>query len=327
MEKTIVLKNEDRLSVPEILNLGKDLSDRVRKSSESIIEFMERAIGASQDSLIDSIDRVIGKINSNRKDEASYSRKKGFNKLIASVGNIKEKIIDRYTSIVSELRKMENTVENWKDDFEEINAILGELKIENSSIITELNDVVKLIESELKYTKNPKNIIEIEVKNHLMMKLNGVSTQIATLKQSIDNICIIQRTNYNIYSKLDSVYSITIPIIEQQLATSLTTEHHKNVSNQIKYLESTQNELIKSSAKELIRAGKESIELLGDNGTINAIEEARRDIVDGVKMLSDLDNQKILELESNINKIRGLTEVGVLENNSQNAIEFNKEEN
>jgi len=326
MERTIAVKKEVRLSIPEILSLGTDLSVRIRKNSESIIEFMESAISTSQDSLIGNVDKIIGKINSNRKDETNYNKRKGFNKLLASVGNIKEKIIERYTTIVSELRKMENTVSNWKDDFKEINTILGELKSENLLIINELESVVLLIEDELKHVKNPKDDIKKEIKNHLMIKLNGISTQIATLQQGVDNILIIQRTNYNIYSKLDSVYSITIPIIEQQLATSLTTEHHRNVSSQIKYLENTQNELIKSSAEELIRAGAESIKLLGDNGTIDAIEQARKDIVDGVKMLSNLDSEKILELESSINKIRGITNVEVLENENQNVIEF-KEEN
>jgi len=323
--ENLTTNTTNRLSILEILNLGKESSDRIRKNSENIVGFMEKAINMSQDSLIDNMDKIIAKINFNRKEQSSYSNKKGIGKLMANISNVKERITDKYTSIVSELRKMEDTVTGWKGDFQEINNILTELKTENLLIIDELKKVVELIENELVYVKKIKTVEDSEKRNHLTNKLNGISTQILTLQHSIDNILIIQKTNYNIYSKLDTVYCITIPIIEQQLSTRLTTKHHKNVMNQTIKLEDLQNDLIKSSAKELIEAGEASIRLMGDNGTTDAIQEARSDIIDGVKMLSDLDNKKVLELEANIQKIKGMSKIIMLENQNQSMIEMNEE--
>lgn len=288
----------------EIISLGEDISKRIQSNTNQIIDAMDRALRQKDNSVVKSIDKILSKIDIN--EISSFNnRKGGLQGLVDKVKNTKRQIEEKYTSILKELGSIESTVLMWKGDLRDINSILSQAKDNNNLAICELLTLREHLYAEVERLDSlEKTTVNEEKRVVISQKINDINLKIQTLEQMNSSVDVVAKTNYNTYKKVMTVYDTTIPMIEMQLSVKSITAHHRVVAENIKYLNDKNNELITTTAKEIIKSGEEAIQLLGDTTNFEALKTAKKMIEDGKLMLEKRQNEEVLKIENNLKNMR-----------------------
>lgn len=291
-------------NIMEIISLGEDISSKLQSNTNQIIGTMDRALRQNDNSIVKSIDKILSKIDISELSSFN-NRKSGLNGIIDRVRNVKKQIEEKYTSILKELGQIESTVLLYKSDLKDINSMLKNSKENIESASSELLILREHLFNEVDRVNSlEKSIFNEEKLSILNQKINDINLKLQNIKQMSDSIDIVSKTNYNTYKKMMTVYDTTIPMIEMQLSIKSITVHHRLLAENVKYLNDKNNELIISTANEIIKSGEEAIQLLGDTSNFEALKSAKKMIEDGKLMLERKQSEEILKIQNNIKTLQ-----------------------
>ena len=288
----------------DIISLGGEISKSIQANSKKTTDIIDRALRQSDSSIVKSIDKIIAKVDIEELSNFS-NRKTGIQGLIEKVKNTKNKIEEKYTSILKELGNIESSALMWQSDLKDINTMLQDSKLEYSNAISELLSLRELLFNEVDALSEVEQTpLNVEKKTVISQKINDINIKLQTLEQLSSAIDIAYKTNYNNYKIVMSVYDTTIPMIEAQLSIKSTANYHRMVAENVKYLHDKNNELIESTAKEIIKAGEEAIQLLGDTSNFEALKSAKKMIEEGKVMLATKEKEQVLKIQASLSQLQ-----------------------
>lgn len=244
-----------------IVGYGKDTMAKVKVLADKVTkEINERSDNTE---LLRSLDRILNKIDYEELKLLSERQEaKGLSKVFKFLSDGKEKIVTKYTDIATELDNMYFSIKKWQTDLEKNNQLFLEFSKTNSDIEKELQDILEKGEELL--TGLPEETQkDQELRLMLQQRLQDIGYSIGVCKHSRANISVMLKTNFTIYSKLNSTYNTTMPTLQTQINLFKALKDQAEIIESIKVISEKNNQLLLLSAKETVNIGKKSVEQIG----------------------------------------------------------------
>ena len=165
-------------AIDEVLNLGKSALGIFTGKFENI-EQMQKAVetGGIIDSVSKGLDSALNKINENGKLSSSITNiiKKGKNLILDNISsNIEEMIVDQG----NEIKQFENSINNWKEAYQNQDFNLMENEMKN---INNYLEKIMPLENLIKEARQVENIHNLIKNNNKNFNLNEMELEAANI--------------------------------------------------------------------------------------------------------------------------------------------------
>ena len=165
-------------AIDEVLNLGKSALGIFTGKFENI-EQMQKAVetGGIIDSVSKGLDSALNKINENGKLSSSITNiiKKGKNLILDNISsNIEEMIVDQG----NEIKQFENSINNWKEAYQNQDFNLMENEMKN---INKYLEKIMPLENLIKEARQVENIHNLIKNNNKNFNLNEMELEAANI--------------------------------------------------------------------------------------------------------------------------------------------------
>ena len=308
---TNLIKKEDLKSILDsddimsIVQYSSDLSEKIKENSQNTMQLIESSFNSSNNDIVSHLDKALQKVDANELEVLSNNYT-GVKKLINTITRKKDKIMTKYTSISNQLDEIYVKFKSWENALNNNDVAMKTMKTNYIGIYGELDNRINIaydVLEELNQIEN-KTDADYEKIDLLNQKIVGLQIQKKSIDTQLNNIDIARKTNYNIYKRLHSVYDSTLPVIQMNIAMDTVTSGHKKMIENINILDQRQNDIMINSANSLIKAGKESMQLMDMSNSLETQEMVRKTIEQGVKEIDKIRENEINKMKELLNEMK-----------------------
>lgn len=303
-----------------VLIYGSDVQNELSKLADTVLDrSQDRDVSKIQRSL----DHLLGKLDEADPDVLITEEKGKFGQFLDRITKSFEKQLEKMRSTSGEVDKIKIELNETKDDLQEDAIHIHKMLEASKEAYQELDYYIagageKI--NEIESTDIPKiNALVQQDDPTAAQQLNDVhefiesvnkrkySLQVTqqTLQQSIVQLGMMERLNYNLASQIQDSIVTSIPLWRTQLATAITLMKQRSAIAAKQKVQAANNEMFKRNADNvagnLVNAAKESSK---DTVDLETLKYSRNKLIDGIKKAQNIaedakqsrkDNQAQLE--------------------------------
>lgn len=295
LSKTININDVDT-----ILTFGKTTADKIGGFSDKILNEMQMSKLEDSGKLMGNLNVIMKEFDANDFDNEPknfiskifYNAKESIEKLFAKYNTMGSKIGNIYT----ELKVYENEINTTNDNLDalfqnsmdyfkdlQIHISAGNIAINN----LKNNEIVEL-EKKAQETGDEMDAIKL---NNAREALNMISQRIYDLElakavalQTLPQIKLIQKGNYDLVRKINSAFIVTLPIFKQGIIQAIALKRQKIQSEAMAELDKKTNELILKNAINTAEQSKLTAELSSGSAIkLETLQESWAVIMKGIE--------------------------------------------
>ncbi len=333
--KEIELKLKDS---PEIAELSKDININDTKSiltfgkssAEEVSELADNILSTMKTNSIEDSGRMLTQLNKimEKFDAKDFAEKEQnfLEKLFNGAKNSIDHLLKKYESMGGEVDKVYVELKSYETEIEQTNDKLQSLFDSNISyyetlqkyifagnnILTQLkeNELVKLRE---KAADSTDQIDQINLHN-MEQAIEMVEQRVYDLElaknvalQSLPQIKMIQKGNYNLMRKINSAFIVTLPVFKQSLTQAIALKRQSIQAEAMAALDEKTNELLMRNAENTAEQAKLTAQLSSNSSIdVETLEKTWTTIINGIE------ETKRIQLEAKQSRADGIERLEVI---------------
>jgi len=328
-EVVALTRQIDMRDANTILTFGNETANEISQFADKILATMRTSTVEDSGDMLIQLNKIMDKFDIKDFEE----KKPGFlEKLFNSAKNAIETLLQKYDTMGTEVNKVFQTLKSYEAEINKSNEVLEEMFERNM-------DYYELLE---KYIYAGNQVIQEVKTNHLPMleqkaqtsgqqldqvNLNNAHQMLEMLEQRVydlelaknvslqtmPQIKLIQKGNFNLVRKINSAFIITIPIFKQCLTQAITLKRQAIQAKAMSALDEKTNELLLRNAQNTALQSKLTAQLASNSSIdIETLEETWRTIVQGIE------ETKAIQDEAKQKRIDGTKRLQAIQDDFQN---------
>lgn len=301
-----LVENGDLLSV---VKYGSEIANKMKTINNQTNKLVNNKIDDQSINLVSSLEKIMSKVDINEVNNLNVTKKKGLLGLFGKVGDKTAKLKLKYTNINDELASMYSTFKEWDVSIQNNNKNIESIKTSHKDAIYDLDELINVAQIQLDDMKATysETLIDKEKIDVVQQQIVELQMQKQSSIQQVESLQIIQRTNYTVFRKIQSVYSSTMPIFEAQITNRLFVKEHSQIIDSLTGLDTLRNELMVSSAEHTIQSGENALKMLDNSDCIEAFAKVNEIISNGKMELARIQQDMIDDNKSKIDLLEDLS--------------------
>ncbi|WP_282804365.1 toxic anion resistance protein [Clostridium tetani] len=319
LSKEIDLKNVDT-----IMNFGQSASQEISTFADKILHSIETTSVEDSGELLTQLNKIMNKF-----DVQDFKDKKPgfFEKLFKKTKDSIDALLKKYHTMGGEVDKVYIQLKKYEEEINTSNNTLNEMFNKNMDYYEQLEKYILagnlvvdnfknkvLPELQQKSQNSTEQIDQINLSNGQQL-LEMLEQRVYDLElaknvslQTMPQIKLIQRGNYNLVRKINSAFIITIPIFKQSLTQAITLKRQAVQAEAMSALDEKTNELLLRNAQNTAMQSKITAKLASDSSIkIETLEKTWETIIRGIdetKQIQDDVKQKRIEGTQKLHQIQ-----------------------
>ncbi|AVP53995.1 tellurite resistance protein [Clostridium tetani] len=319
LSKEIDLKNVDT-----IMNFGQSASQEISTFADKILHSIETTSVEDSGELLTQLNKIMNKF-----DVQDFKDKKPgfFEKLFKKTKDSIDALLKKYHTMGGEVDKVYIQLKKYEEEINTSNNTLNEMFNKNMDYYEQLEKYILagnlvvdnfknkvLPELQQKSQNSMEQIDQINLSNGQQL-LEMLEQRVYDLElaknvslQTMPQIKLIQRGNYNLVRKINSAFIITIPIFKQSLTQAITLKRQAVQAEAMSALDEKTNELLLRNAENTAMQSKITAKLASDSSIkIETLEKTWETIIRGIdetKQIQDDVKQKRIEGTQKLHQIQ-----------------------
>jgi uncharacterized protein YaaN involved in tellurite resistance len=316
-EVASISRQLDIKSAESIMTFGGETAVEISKFSDQILNNMKTTNVEDSGTLLLQLNKIMNKFDAQDFEE----KKKNFlDKMFSGAKNSIENLLKKYESMGGEVDKVYLQLKTYEREILTSNSMLEGMFEKNIEYYELLQKYIYAGNMALEHLKN-NDIKELELKvatnndqldqvnlNNLLQAVEMVEQRVYDLElaknvalQSLPQIKLIQRGNYNLMRKINSAFIVTLPIFKQSLTQAIALKRQGIQAQAMAALDEKTNELLLKNAQNTAMQSKITAQLAsGSSIDVATLEKSWQLIVQGIQ-----ETQKIQD-EAKQNRIDGV---------------------
>lgn len=325
-EVVAISKQIDINDVESVMNFGQETAQEISKFADRILHAIESSSVEDSGKLITQLNKIMEKF-----DIKDFEDKKPsfFQKLMRKAKDSVDHLFQKYHTMGSEIDKVYVQLKQYEAEIKDSNNMLNEMFHKNMEYYEVLEKYIQagnmvlndlktnfIPELERRAQQSTEQIDQINLSNGYQL-VEMIEQRIYDLElaknvalQTMPQIKLIQKGNYNLIRKINSAFIVTIPIFKQSLTQAITLKRQAIQAKAMAALDEKTNELLLRNAQntalqsklisQLSSGGAIQLETLektwqtimqGIDETRQIQEEMRQKRIEGTKRLHELQNE------------------------------------
>ncbi|EPY2272366.1 toxic anion resistance protein [Clostridium sporogenes] len=314
----------DVKNVDTIMNFGQNASQEISTFADKILHSIETTSVEDSGELLAQLNKIMNKF-----DVQDFKDKKPgfFEKLFKKTKDSIEALLKKYHTMGGEVDKVYIQLKKYESEINTSNNTLNEMFDKNMVYYEQLEKYILagnlvvdnfrnkvLPDLEQKAQNSTEQIDQINLSNGQQL-LEMLEQRVYDLElaknvslQTMPQIKLIQRGNYNLVRKINSAFIITIPIFKQSLTQAITLKRQAVQAEAMSALDEKTNELLLRNAQNTAMQSKITAKLASDSSIkIETLEKTWETIIRGIdetKQIQDDAKQKRVEGTQRLHQIQ-----------------------
>lgn len=319
LSKEIDLKNVDT-----IMNFGQSASQEISTFADKILHSIETTSVEDSGELLTQLNKIMNKF-----DVQDFKDKKPgfFEKLFKKTKDSIDALLKKYHTMGGEVDKVYIQLKKYEEEINTSTNTLNEMFNKNMDYYEQLEKYILagnlvvdnfknkvLPELQQKVQNSTEQIDQLNLSNGQQL-LEMLEQRVYDLElaknvslQTMPQIKLIQRGNYNLVRKINSAFIITIPIFKQSLTQAITLKRQEVQAEAMSALDEKTNELLLRNAQNTAMQSKITAKLVSDSSIkIETLEKTCETIIRGIdetKQIQDDVKQKRIEGTQRLHQIQ-----------------------
>lgn len=319
LSKEIDLKNVDT-----IMNFGQSASQEISTFADKILHSIETTSVEDSGELLTQLNKIMNKF-----DVQDFKDKKPgfFEKLFKKTKDSIDALLKKYHTMGGEVDKVYIQLKKYEEEINTSTNTLNEMFNKNMDYYEQLEKYILagnlvvdnfknkvLPELQQKVQNSTEQIDQLNLSNGQQL-LEMLEQRVYDLElaknvslQTMPQIKLIQRGNYNLVRKINSAFIITIPIFKQSLTQAITLKRQEVQAEAMSALDEKTNELLLRNAQNTAMQSKITAKLVSDSSIkIETLEKTWETIIRGIdetKQIQDDVKQKRIEGTQRLHQIQ-----------------------
>ncbi len=299
-EITALTKSIDVNDTKSILTFGKDSAEEVSELSDNILNTMKTSSVEDSGRMLAQLNAIMEKFDA--KDFAEKDQN-FLEKLFSGAKNSIDHLLKKYESMGGEVDKVYVELKTYENEIEQTNDKLQSLFDSNISyyeklqkyifagnrILTELKDK-ELVALREKAANSTDQIDQINLHN-MEQAIEMVEQRVYDLElaknvalQSLPQIKMIQKGNYNLMRKINSAFIVTLPVFKQSLTQAIALKRQSIQVEAMAALDEKTNELLMRNAENTATQAKLTAQLSSNSSIdVETLENTWSAIINGIE--------------------------------------------
>lgn len=298
----------DVSSADSVMAFGKDTATEISRFADQILHAIKTTSVEDSGILLTQLNKIMDKFDVKDFEE----KKEGFlSKLFKKAKDSIEALFQKYNTMGGEIDKVYVQLKKYESEINTSNKNLQEMFHKNMDYYQNLeqyicagNMVIEhfkttiLPELQNKAANSVEQIDQINLSNGLQV-LEMLEQRVYDLElaknvalQTMPQIKLIQKGNYNLVRKINSAFIVTIPIFKQCLTQAITLKRQAVQAKAMAALDERTNELLIRNAQNTALQSKLTAQLAsGSSIQIETLEKTWQTIVQGIEETKQIENE------------------------------------
>lgn len=311
------ISNEVDINNPEsVIYFGASTADEITNFADKILKTLDSSDIEGSGAMLKQLNKIMDKFDvDDFSDKEPNFLEKIFNRTSRSINSL----LQKYELMGSEVDTVYGQLKQYEHDINKSNFTLQNMFEKNLSYYENLEKYIiagkKAIErfkgkelAELKQksdvTGDQADILAVEnMKEAIdMLEQRVFDLQLAknVSMQSLPQIKLIQRGNYNLIRKINSAFIVTLPIFKQGLTQAIAIKRQKIQTEAMAALDEKTNELLLKNAQNTANQSKLAAKLAGTSSVdVSTLEKTWQVILSGIE------ETRSIQEEAKQNRIEG----------------------
>lgn len=321
----------DLSNAETVLSFGQDTASEISQFADKILNSMETTKVEDSGTLLVQLDKIMNKF-----DVKDFEEKKPnmLQKMFKKTKNTVDALFSKYHTMGGEVDKVYIQLKQYENEIKSTNIVLDEMFQKNleyyedlekyivagNTIITDFRtNTLPQIESQAQSSLDQMDQVRLSNANQAleMMEQRVFDLELAknVALQTMPQIKLIQKGNYNLVRKINSAFIITIPIFKQCLTQAITLKRQAVQAKAMAALDAKTNELLLRNAQNTALQSKLTATLAGGSSiSVETLEKSWETIMTGIQETKDIQQQLKQE------RIEGTKKLNTIQNDYQKTI-------
>ena len=290
-----------------IVTFGAEAAEEISKASDTVLNSLNMNEINETNKLMTALANIMSKFDVEElKENPSL-----FGKLFGKVREEIDKLLEKYTTMGSEIDKIYIQLKKYDDEIRRSNIKLNTMFEANvnyyhelvkyilagEQACNEMQEYINAREKELAETGNNEIRFEIQSLNQSLLMMEQRVQDLRTAEnvalQSVPMLKTMEFSNYNLIRKINSAFIITLPVFKQALAQAILLKRQRIQADSMAALDAKTNELLLKNADNTVQQSKLIAKMAsGSSIQVDTLEKTWQTIVNGI------DETKRIELEA-----------------------------
>ncbi|AYF54061.1 hypothetical protein DFH04_04725 [Clostridium novyi] len=293
-------KKLDIYNVDSVMNFGQDTATEISRFADQILNSIETTKVEDSGTLLVQLNKIMDKFDIKDFEE----KKQGFfAKIFKKAQDSIDALFKKYHTMGGEIDKVYIELKKYESEINTSNKNLEEMFNKNMDYYESLEKYIQagnlvvanlknkiLPELQLKADNSTEQINQINLSNAMQI-LEMIEQRIYDLElaknvalQTMPQIKLIQKGNYNLVRKINSAFIVTIPVFKQCLTQAITLKRQAVQAKAMAALDEKTNELLLRNAENTALQSKLTAKLAsGSSIQIETLEKTWSTIVQGIE--------------------------------------------
>lgn len=307
-EVLAIARELDVSNVDSVMNFGQETAVEISKFADQILHTIETTKVEDSGTLLTQLNSIMDKFDIKDFEE----KKQGFfSKLFNKAKDSIEALFKKYHTMGGEIDKVYVQLKKYESEINASNNDLEQMFNKNIEYYETLekyicagNLVIQDFKNRIlpdlqnKAANSTEQIDQINLSN-AMQVLEMLEQRVYDLElaknvalQTMPQIKLIQKGNYNLIRKINSAFIVTIPIFKQCLTQAITLKRQAVQAKAMAALDEKTNELLIRNAQNTALQSKLTAQLAsGSSINIETLEKTWETIVKGIEETRQIENE------------------------------------
>ena len=298
-EVLAIARQIDTRDLTSILTFGKDTATEISKFSDQILHTMENTKVEDSGNMLLMLNKIMDKFDIKDFEE----KKPGFmDKLFKKSKNMIDSLFAKYNTMGGEVDKVYIQLKQYEDEINSSNIVLDQMFLKNmeyfeilekyifagNSVLNKLRtNTLPSLEERAMSSGQQLDAINLDTANQVVEMLDQRVYDLELAKnislQTMPQIKLIQKGNYNLVRKINSAFIITLPIFKQLLNQAITLKRQAVQAKAMQALDDKTNELLLRNAQNTAMQSKLTAQLASSPSIkIETLEKSWATIKQGI---------------------------------------------
>ncbi len=340
-EKMSLTVADEFKNSPEVLKLGEEINlddnNSIMKFGEStateITQIADQILATMNNNTIKGSGEMMKRLNQimekfDAKDFAEKEEQGFLSKIFGGAKDGLDHLLKKYETMGSEVDQVYAELKIYEKDIQSTNGNLENMFNTNMQYYENLqkyiyagqNVVEKLKNEDLKLledkTQNGGEELDHIKLNNLRQSVEMIEQRVYDLElaknvalQSLPQIKMIEKGNYNLMRKINSAFIVTLPIFKQSLTQAIALKRQGIQAEAMAALDEKTNELLMKNAENTATQAKLTAELAtGSSIDVETLEKTWQTIIDGIEETKRIQNESAATRADGIKRLTQLND-------------------
>ncbi|EDS76768.1 toxic anion resistance protein, tela family [Clostridium botulinum C str. Eklund] len=323
-EVLAIAKDLDVKNVDCVMNFGQDTATEISRFADQILHSIETTKVEDSGTLLIQLNKIMDKFDI--KDFSEEKKQGFFAKLFKKAQDSIDALFKKYHTMGGEIDKVYVELKKYESEINVSNKNLEEMFRKNMDYYESLEKYIAagnlvvdnfksqiIPELEAKAQNSTEQIDQISLSNATQV-LEMLEQRVYDLElaknvslQTMPQIKLIQKGNYNLVRKINSAFIVTIPVFKQCLTQAITLKRQAVQAKAMAALDEKTNELLLRNAQNTALQSKLTAKLAsGSSIQIDTLEKTWQTIVQGIEETKQIEEDAKRQREDGTKRLHEL---------------------